>query len=63
MLKAFSDPVTAQGKSALATLPPWHDSSDCLAIEYWADQNAIAALLAPGLQWTKNPEGVPSSGF
>ncbi|WP_167307077.1 hypothetical protein [Paraburkholderia hospita] len=44
MLKAFSVPVTPQGKSALATLPPWHYSSDRLAIEYWADQKAIAAL-------------------
>ena len=49
MLKAFSVPVTPQGKSALATLPPWHYSSDCLAIEYWADQKAISALLPPGV--------------
>ena len=43
MLKAFSVPVTPQGKSALATLPPWHYSSDCMAIEYWADPGAIEA--------------------
>ncbi len=49
MPKAFSVPITPQGKSALATLPPWHYSSDCLAIEYWADQSAIAALLPPGV--------------
>jgi acetoacetate decarboxylase len=49
MLKAFSVPITPQGKSALATLPPWHYSSDCLAVEYWADQKAIAALLPPGV--------------
>jgi acetoacetate decarboxylase len=49
MLKSFSVPITPQGKSALATLPPWHYSSDCLAIEYWADQKAIAALLPPGV--------------
>ncbi|MGA7782112.1 MAG: acetoacetate decarboxylase family protein [Paraburkholderia sp.] len=49
MSKAFSVPVTPQGKSALATLPPWHYSSDCLAVEYGVDQNAIAALLPPGL--------------
>src|SRR5471030_1114650 len=49
MPKAFSVPLTPQGKSALATLPPWHYSSDCLAIEYWADQDAIAALLPPRL--------------
>jgi acetoacetate decarboxylase len=49
MSKAFSVPVTPQGKSALSTLPPWHYSSDCLAIEYWTDPKAIAALLPPGV--------------
>lgn len=49
MLKAFSVPITPQGESALATLPPWHYSSDCIAIEYWSDPDAIAALLPPGL--------------
>ncbi|HET6238685.1 MAG TPA: acetoacetate decarboxylase family protein [Acetobacteraceae bacterium] len=49
MPKAFSVPVTPQGTSALATLPPWHYSSDCIAIEYWADPGAIEALLPPGL--------------
>jgi acetoacetate decarboxylase len=49
MPKAFSVSITPQGKSALATPPPWHYSSDCLAIEYWADQKAIAALLPPGV--------------
>jgi hypothetical protein len=36
MLHGFSVPLTPQGKSALASPPPWHYSSDCLAIEYWA---------------------------
>jgi hypothetical protein len=49
MLQGFSVPLTPQGKSALATPPPWHYSSDCLAIEYWADPAAIAALLPPGV--------------
>jgi Acetoacetate decarboxylase (ADC) len=49
MLKGFSVPLTAGGKSALATLPPWHYSSDCIAVEYWADPAAIAALLPPGV--------------
>ena len=37
MLKGFSVPLTPQGQSALAKLPPWHYSSDCIAIEYWTD--------------------------
>lgn len=49
MLKGFSVPLTPDGKSALANLPPWHYSSDCMAIEYWADPAAAAALLPPGV--------------
>ena len=30
-------------------MPPWHYSSDCIAIEYWTDPAAVAALLPPGL--------------
>ena len=49
MLKGFSVPLTPQGESALAKLPPWHYSSDCIAIEYWTDPSAITALLPPGV--------------
>ncbi len=49
MLKGFSVPLTPQGKSTLAPLPPWHYSSDCIAIEYWTDPASVAALLPPGL--------------
>ena len=49
MLKAFSVPITPHGKSALATLPPWHYASDCIVVEYWADPGAVATLLPPGL--------------
>ena len=57
MLKGFSVPLTPQGKSALATLPPWHYSSDCIAIEYWTDPEAIAELLPPGLSLDEKSEG------
>lgn len=49
MLNGFSVPLTPEGKSSLVTPPPWHYSSDCMAIEYWTDPKAIAALLPPGL--------------
>jgi hypothetical protein len=49
MLHGFSVPLTPQGKSALVSPPPWHYSSDCLAIEYWTDPAAIAALLPSGV--------------
>ena len=49
MLKGFSVPLTPEGRSALASLPPWHYSSDCIAVEYWTDPAAVAALLPRGL--------------
>lgn len=48
-LKAFTVPVTPQGNSALATLPPWHYSSDCMAIEYWTNRDAVQAILPAGV--------------
>ena len=49
MLQGFSVPLTPQGLSPLVSLPPWHYSSDCLVVEYWADPEAVAALLPPGV--------------
>jgi hypothetical protein len=37
MLQGFAVPLTPQGNSPLASLPPWHYSSDCLAVEFWTD--------------------------
>jgi acetoacetate decarboxylase len=56
-LKGFTVPLTPEGKSALATLPPWHYSSDCIAIEYWANPDAIRALLPPGLVLDQKSDG------
>ena len=47
MLKGFSVPLTPRGKSALATLPPWRYSSDCVAIEFWAEGLAVDESSAP----------------
>jgi acetoacetate decarboxylase len=49
MLNGFSVPLTPQGMSAATPSPPWHYSSDCIAIEYWAKPAAVAALLPPGM--------------
>ncbi len=56
-LKGFTVPLTPGGQSALATLPPWHYSSDCIAIEYWANPDAIQALLPPGLTLDPKSKG------
>jgi hypothetical protein len=50
MLKGFTVPLSPQGKSSLVSLPPWHYSSDCTCVEYWADPGAVAALLPAGLK-------------
>lgn len=57
MLKGFTVPLSPYGQSSLANLPPWHYSSDCLAIEYWTDPKAIAALLPPGVTVDEKSEG------
>jgi acetoacetate decarboxylase len=49
MLKGYSVPLSPQGKSAETPPPPWHYSSDCIAVEYWTDPAAVAAVLPPGL--------------
>jgi len=56
-LKGFTVPLTSQGRSALASLPPWHYSSDCIAVEYWANPDAIQALLPPGLALDQKSNG------
>jgi acetoacetate decarboxylase len=56
-LKGFSVPLTPQGQSPLAMPPPWHYSSDCLAIEYWTGPDAITALLPPGVTVDKKSDG------
>jgi acetoacetate decarboxylase len=56
-LKGFTVPLTPQGQSSLATFPPWHYSSDCTAVEYWANPDAIQALLPPGLSPDSNSRG------
>jgi acetoacetate decarboxylase len=56
-LKGFTVPLTPQGQSALATLPPWHYSSDCIAVEYWTNPDAIRALLPPGLSLDPKSNG------
>jgi hypothetical protein len=53
MLNAFSVPVAPQGNSALATLQPWHYSSDCI-VE--VDQSPVALLKV------KIDVGTPLSG-
>ena len=51
MLKGYSLPRTPKGISSLVTTPPWHYVGNCLAVEYEADADAVAAFLPPGLEY------------
>ena len=44
-LKGFSLPRTPGGGSSLVPAPPWHYVGDFLVIEFWADPDAVAAVL------------------
>jgi acetoacetate decarboxylase len=48
-VKGFNYPLTPKGKSTLNPRPPWYYSADFLAIEFWAEPSAVAALLPAGL--------------
>jgi hypothetical protein len=49
MLRGYSIPLTPAGCSPLAPRPPWHYAGECLAVEFQADANSIAAYLPAGL--------------
>jgi hypothetical protein len=56
-LKGYAVPLTPEGKSSIDPPPPWHYSADCMAVEYWADPTAVAALLPPGLVADPDADG------
>src|ERR1700753_3480989 len=57
MLKGFTVPLSPEGKAPLATLPPWHYSSDCTVVEYWTEPKAVAAVLPPDVRADPASEG------
>lgn len=46
-LRGYTTPRSPEGRAGLVPPPPWHYVGDMLVIEYWADPDAVAALL-PG---------------
>jgi acetoacetate decarboxylase len=55
MLQGFSTPLSPLGRTSLAPTPPWHFVGDFMAIEYWADPDAVAQVLPPGLTPGEDP--------
>ncbi len=49
-LQGYSLPRSPEGRASLVPRPPWHYVGDFLVIEYWADPDAVAAVLPPGLE-------------
>ena len=50
MPHGYSLPLSPTGTASLVPKPPWHYVGDFLVIEYWADPDAVAAVLPPGLE-------------
>jgi acetoacetate decarboxylase len=55
MLYGYSTPRSPQGRSSLVSAPPWHYVGSMLVIEYWAEPEAVAAVLPPPLE--PHPDG------
>jgi acetoacetate decarboxylase len=48
-LQGYSLPRSPEGRASLVPRPPWHYVGDFLVIEFWADPDAVRAVLPPGL--------------
>ena len=49
-LTGYSLPLSPEGRASMIPAPPWHYVGDFLVIEYWAEPDAVAAVLPPGLE-------------
>jgi acetoacetate decarboxylase len=47
--QGFSLPLSPGGTASIIPSPPWHYVGDFLVIEYWAEPDAVAAVLPPQL--------------
>jgi acetoacetate decarboxylase len=49
-LQGYTIPRTSTGRSSLVPAPPWHYVGTFLVIDYWADPDAVRAVLPEGLE-------------
>jgi len=49
-LQGYTIPRTSTGRAGLVPPPPWHYVGDFLVVDYWAEPDAVRALLPPGLE-------------
>jgi acetoacetate decarboxylase len=48
--RGYSLPLSPGGTASLVPAPPWHYVGDFLVIEYWAEPEAVAAVLPEGIE-------------
>ena len=48
-LQGYTIPRTSTGRSSLVPAPPWHYVGTFLVVDYWADPDAVRAVLPEGL--------------
>jgi acetoacetate decarboxylase len=49
-LRGYSAPRSPEGRASLVPAPPWHYVGDFLVLEFWADPDAVAAILPEGIE-------------
>jgi len=54
-MTGYSSPRSPEGRASLVPYPPWHYVADFLVLEYWADPDAVAAVLSAGLEPHPDP--------
>ncbi len=50
MSNGYSLPLSPEGRANLVPAPPWHYVGDFLVADYWADPDAVAAVLPAGVE-------------
>jgi acetoacetate decarboxylase len=49
-LQGYTIPRTSTGRASIVPAPPWHYVGTFLVIDYWADPDAVRAVLPDGLE-------------
>ena len=54
-LRGYTTPRTSTGRASIVPPPPWHYIGDFLVVDYWADPDAVKAVLPEGLDPHPDP--------
>jgi Acetoacetate decarboxylase (ADC) len=63
VVQGYSLPQSPEGRASLVPRPPWHYAGDMLVLEYWADPEAVAAVLPRGLELFPDDPGRAAALF